>query len=123
MKPFLHGKLSVKKYGGKLEDYQALHDFLDSPKMCHPDLRHRAILHSSFGCYLVERIFGTVAVNSDGKQYSPRDVAEDHILQDVGTIPTVSDYLNHLPMLDWLGGPKRETRKMKLTADGIEIVD
>lgn len=121
MKPRLHGKVSAKKFGGREEDYQDIHDFIDSTKMCHPDMRHRAMLHNSWGCYLVERIFGTYRVNSDGREYSPRDVAEQHVIDDCGFIPTVSDYLDHLPMLEWLGGPVRKTKKLSL--DGIEIVD
>jgi hypothetical protein len=106
MKPFLHGKVSVKKWGGCEEDYQAIHDFLDSSKACHPDMRHRAILHSSFGIYICEKIFGINISNSDGKLVSVRDIAEQHVLDDMGKIPTVSDYLNGMPMYDWLGGKK-----------------
>lgn len=107
MKPYLHGKVSVKKWGGKEEDYQAIHDFLDSSKACHPDMRHRAILHSSFGIYICEKVFGTYIVNSDGFKVQVRDIAERHVIDDMGRIPTVSDYLNGMPMYDWLGGPPR----------------
>lgn len=115
MKPWHHAKGSVKKFGGKEEDYMGIHDFLDSSKAHYPDMRHRAILHSSFGIYLAERVFGTNIRNSDDKLVSVRDIAEKHVIDDMGTIPTVQDYLQHLPMLDWLGGPKRKpTRKVDL---------
>jgi hypothetical protein len=52
-------------------------------------------------------VFGTYIVNSDGEMVSVRDVAEQHIIEDMGRIPTVSEYLEHLPMLEWLGGQKR----------------
>ena len=110
MKPYLHGLVSVKKWGGKPEDYQAVHDFLDSSKACHPDMRHRAILHSSFGCFIAEKVFGVNITNSDGKLVSVRDIAEQHIIDDMGTIPTVSDYLNEMPLYDWLGGRKKEKK-------------
>jgi hypothetical protein len=48
MKPFIHAKNSARKYGGVPEDYQAVHDFFDSTKAALPDIRHRALLHSSF---------------------------------------------------------------------------
>lgn len=118
MKPFLHGKVSAKRFGGTEEDYQDIHDFIDQTKIAHPDMRHRAILHNSFGCYLVERVFGVKRMNSAGREYSPRDVAEQHIIDDMGRIPTVSDYLDGMPMYEWLGGPKRTTKTMKL-----DIVD
>ena len=117
MKPFLHGKNSARKFGGKPEDYQKIHDFIDSSKAHVPDMRHRAILHSSFGIYITEQIFGTYIVNSEGKKVSTRDIAEHHILEDMGTIPTVQDYLKHMPMLNWLGGPKRKFKKTKELVD------
>lgn len=111
MKPYLHGRVSVKKFGGKEEDYQKIHDFIDSSKMCHPDVRHRAILHSSFGIYVCEQVFGTYIVNSDGRKVQVRDIAEQHVIDDMGRIPTVSDYLKGMPMYSWLGGPKRRPQK------------
>jgi hypothetical protein len=108
VKPYLHGLVSVKKWGGKPEDYQEIHDFLDSPKSAHPDMRHRALLHNSFGCFIAERVFGVNITNSDGKLISVRDIAEQHIIDDMGTIPTVSQYLDGMPFYDWLGGRKKE---------------
>lgn len=110
MKPHLHGLVSVKKFGGKSEDYQSIHDFIDSSKAHFPDMRHRAILHSSFGIYITEMIFGVTLINSDGRTVSVRDIAEQHVLDDMGKIPTVQDYLAGMPMYDWLGGPKTMVR-------------
>ena len=112
MKPYLHGKVSAKKFGGKPEDYQEIHDFLDSSKACFPDMRHRAILHSSFGIFICEKVFGINIENSDGKLVSVRDVAEQHVIDDMGFIPTVENYLKDMPMYSWLGG--RRKRKTKL---------
>ena len=127
MKPWEHAKHSVKRWGGTMEDYMPIHDFLDSSKAHFPDMRHRALLHSSFGIYIAERVFGT---NITLKQYttregnhnitymdrkvSVRDIAEAHVLQDMGTIPTVQDYLEGMPMYNWLGGKKRERTTIKL---------
>jgi hypothetical protein len=117
MKPYFHGKVSVKKFGGCEADYQAIHDFLDSSKAHFPDMRHRALLHSSFGIYIAEMVFGTFITNSDGKKVQVRDIAEQHVLDDMGRIPTVQDYLQHMPLLDWLGGPKRKPKR------SIDLVD
>lgn len=114
MKPYLHGKVSAKKFGGKPEDYQAIHDFIDSSKSAFPDMRHRAIFHNSLGCYVAERIFGINITNSDGKLVSVRDVVEQHIIDDMGRIPTLSDYLNGMPFYEWLGGPKKTVTKIPL---------
>lgn len=112
MKPYLHGLVSAKKFGGVPEDYQEIHDFLDSPKSAHPDMRHRAILHSSFGCFIAERVFGINITNSDNQLVSVRDIVEQHIIDDMGRIPTVSDYLDEMPFYSWLGGKKKETREI-----------
>lgn len=108
MKPFLHAKSSAHKYGGDPADYLDIHDFMDSTKSALPDVRHRVVLHSAFGCFIIEKAFGTTRTNSAGKTYSPRDVAEDHIIEDLGTIPTLEKWLEGMPIADWMGGPKRK---------------
>lgn len=107
MKPYEHGKVSVRKWGGKIEDYQAIHDFIDSSKSSFPDMRHRAILHSSFGIYVTEKVFGINIKNSNDRLVSVRDIAEQHVIDDMGRIPTVQDYLEGMPFYDWLGGKKK----------------
>ena len=111
MKPMLHGLLSVKKYGGKVEDYQEIHDFFDSTKAAFPDVRHRAILHNAFGIYLAERVFGVSITNSDGVVVQVRDIGEDHVLQDLGTIPTLGDYLKNMDIQPWMGGKVKKRKR------------
>lgn len=106
MKPYTHAKNSVRKHGGRPEDYLPIHDLLDSPKAAHADVRHRAILHNSMGPFICERVFGTNITNSDGKLVSVRDIAEEHIVEDLGRIPSVSDYLDGMPHYPWLAGDK-----------------
>lgn len=112
VKPLIHAKVSVKKYGGKVEDYMPIHDFIDSSKVAVPDIRHRAMLHSAWGVYLVERVFGTHFKNSDGKDVSTRDIAEEHVQQDLGFIPTLEDWLNTMPIEGWMSGTMKRTRVM-----------
>lgn len=107
MKPYEHAKNSVQRWGGKPEDYLPIHDFLDSSKAAFPDMRHRAILHNSFGCFVAERLFGHNITITGGKLVSVRDIAEKHILEDMGFIPTLQDYLAGMPFYDWLGGSKK----------------
>lgn len=108
MKPFIHAKSSAKKFGGIMEDYLDIHDFMDSSKAHIPDVRHRALFHSSFGCYIVEQMFGTTRINSAGKEYSTRDIAEQHIIEDLGFIPTVQDYFKNMTLETWMGGPSKK---------------
>lgn len=114
MKPYLHGKVSARKWGGVPEDYQEIHDFLDSSKASFPDMRHRAILHSSFGIFICEKVFGINIENSDGKLVSVRDIAEQHVIDDMGRIPTVQDYLEGMPMYSWLGGKHKRKTKLNI---------
>lgn len=70
-------------------------------------MRHRAVLHSAFGIYITERVFGTFITLGNGRVVQVRDIAEQHVIDDMGTIPTLEDYLRGMPFYDWLGGPKR----------------
>ena len=108
MKPLIHAKISVKQHGGKIEDYMPIHDFIDSSKIAVPDVRHRAMLHSSWGIYMVSKVFGEIFTNSDGKQISTRDIAEEHVIQDLGFIPTMEDWLNTMPIQGWMSGTKKK---------------
>jgi hypothetical protein len=110
MKPFLHSRTAVKRWGGKPEDYQAINDFIDHSKSAIADVRHRAILHSAFGCYLVEQVFGTTITNSDHVEVSTRDIAEEHIKEDLGFIPTAEHWLKNMRIEPWMGGEKKYKR-------------
>jgi hypothetical protein len=110
LKPHIHARSSARKFGGEADDYLDIHDFMDSTKASLPDVRHRAILHSAFGCYIVEKVFGTTRLNSDGRSYSTRDIAEQHCLEDLGTIPTIEKWLQNMPMEQWMGGPAKSKK-------------
>lgn len=115
MKPHLHANLSAKKFGGDPNDYMDIHEFIDSSKIAVPDMRHRALLHSSWGVYLVARIFGDLRVNSQGKTYSTRDIAEEHIQQDLGFIPTVEHWLNNMTIQPWMSGTERRRKSQQFS--------
>lgn len=106
MNTLYHTKSSVHKWGGSLDDYFPIHDFLDSTKSAMPDVRHRALLHNSFGIFLVEKVFGHFIVNSKGRQVPVREIAERHIIEDLGFIPTPQDWLKciSLKAVPWAGG-------------------
>ena len=123
MKPFQHARISAKKYGGCAEDYQHLHDFFDSSKQTMADMRHRAILHLAFGIFLLERVFGTTITNSSGKKVCVRDIGEDHVIQDLGFIPSVERWLKNLPIEDWMLGSRCKTQGEKFIAYNEEKID
>ena len=113
MNPYIHAKNSAKKYGGSWESYLHVHQFMDSAKAHIPDIRHRLILHNSFGIALAEQVCGDVEVvgegdnrkvvrvpyirNSEGTVVFIRDIAQDHVREDMGnTIPTLIELWSFL---------------------------
>lgn len=121
MKPLTHAQISVKKYGGRIEDYMEIHTFFDTSKATLADVRHRAILHSAFGCFLVEKVFGPYIKNSDNKNISTRQLAEDHIVDDLGFIPTVEKWLKNLPLEPWMDGRAKKIRTFRKNPNGDVI--
>lgn len=91
--PYNHSISSSKRWGGTPADYQRIHDWMDSSKAHYADWRHRAVLHNSFGIYLAEQVFGTTITISTGKQVPVRLIAEQHVREDLGWIPTVADWM------------------------------
>lgn len=105
MKPLVHSRNSVRRYGGQVEDYLPLHNWMDSTKSAYADFGHRAILHNTFGIFLGEQLFGTYLVNSDGKQVNVRDILEMHVKEDcAGRIPTIEDWMKSLTPEPWMLG-------------------
>lgn len=134
MKPLNHAKISVKKFGGKIEDYIDIHNWFDSTKQHIADAKHRMVLHNSFGIFLCEQVFGEIIstkngfkkmpyiTNSDNKQISVRDIAEQHVIDDLGHIPSLEKCMEGLPMHDWAAGGKI-TKRIHLDVNKIMIVD
>ena len=114
MKPIIHAKIHAKKFGGVPEDYLAVNEFMDSSKMAIGDNRHRAILHHSFGTFIAERVFGTTLTNSYCKAVAIREIAEQHIIEDMGFIPSVQDYLENMSYMPWMHGNGRPHSQQKL---------
>lgn len=105
--PLVHAERSAKKWGGTAQDYLALHQWFDATKGHLPDNRHRMLLHNSFGLLLAEQVFGPSLQNSDGRRVFNRDLAVQHILEDLGFIPTVVECLGELPIRPWMAGSRQ----------------
>jgi hypothetical protein len=116
-KPYIHAISSAKRYGGKPEDYEEIHNFLDCSKSSFSDNRHRALTHQSFFIgTILERIHFSNSgpmtpdnrfpyiMNSDGKKVFVRDIGEQHVLEDFKNrfIPSAADFLNELEFKDWM---------------------
>lgn len=114
MKPFLHARSSVRKFGGQPSDYIAIHEKMDSSKSAHATMKHRLVFHSAFGVYLIADIFGSSLVNSDNHEVSVRDIAELHVIEDLGKIPSLDDWLEGLPLQSWMGNPIKHSRTFNI---------
>jgi predicted nucleotide-binding protein (sugar kinase/HSP70/actin superfamily) len=94
--PVHHAISSVKNWGGKLEDYIAIHNWFDDTKAYHPDFRHRVIRHHSLGIKECIEKFGDYIVNSDNKKVPVKLIGEQHVKEDCGYVPSLSDWLINL---------------------------
>lgn len=121
MKPIVHARNSVTKFGGKWEDYIAIHEEMDSSKSSHASVAHRVIFHTSFGIFLVEKIFGRFIINSEAKEVSVRDIAEQHVMEDLGFIPSLDDFTKHISIQPWMVGVEREVEPPQINLK--EILD
>ena len=51
---------------------------------------------------MAERIFGHTITTSNGKNIPTRWVAEQHILEDMGFIPSMQDWLSNIQAQEWM---------------------
>ena len=114
-KPLIHARNSAKRFGGTADDYLPIHDKMDSTKMVHAEVSHRCVFHSSLGVFLIEELFGRTIVNSDGVEVSVRDVAEQHVVEDLGMIPSLSDWLHEMIIQPWMVGERSRDPAQKKT--------
>jgi hypothetical protein len=143
MNSWYHAKSSAKKWGGHPSQYIEIHEFIDSSKKIIGDVRHRSIYHHTEGVWLCQRIFGrTIQVGGRYavpqelnyltmdpepatapsfevvdygilREVPVRLIAELHIEQDLGWIPSPSDYIKNMELKQWMGGPVRKEQKME----------
>ena len=100
--PYHHAVSSAKKFGGIPEESLRFHDFLDASKSHMADFRHRALRHHSEGIFLLEEFFGTTTVLSTGRVLPVRFIGEQHVLEDLGRIPTLQDWLGRIQPESWM---------------------
>lgn len=100
--PYHHALSSVRRWGGRVDDYLPLHQWFDESKALLADYRHRALRHHAEGIFLAERLFGVTLTNSDGKAVPVRWVGEQHVKEDLGRIPAAVDWLRRIAPEPWM---------------------
>jgi hypothetical protein len=74
--PYHHALSSVKKWGGTVDDFIAVHAWFDASKEITADFRHRALRHHAEGIFMAETIFGPTVTLSTGRIIPTRWVGE-----------------------------------------------
>lgn len=118
--PFYHAQSSVRKYGGSINDYLPIHNWFDASKSHIGDVRHRALRHHSEGIFLCEQIFGVTILNSDGRSVPVRFIGEQHVVEDLGRIPTPSEWLSEMSIKPWMG-PRSKLQTSVGSSPGKDI--
>lgn len=100
--PYHHAVSSARRFGGTPADYLAIHDWFDGSKMILADFRHRALRHHAEGCFAAEVVFGTTITNSANRTVPVRLIGEQHILEDLGRIPSFADWVRCIRPEPWM---------------------
>lgn len=111
--PYHHSLSSVKKWGGEVDDYIQIHEWFDLTKSHHGDFRHRALRHHTLGIYECQKEFGLTVELSSGRSIPVRWVGEQHVTEDCGYIPSVSDWLNCVQPQPWMNKPRQLSRELE----------
>lgn len=142
--PHHHAISSARKWGGRPDDYLAVHQWFDETKGWMPDFRHRAIRHHSEGIFECEQKFGAAITLSTcakcgnpesdhpwrgsedvlipreclefrAKEIPVRWIGEQHVREDLGSIPTAADWLRRLSAEPWMNRSRRLSRELEQT--------
>lgn len=98
--PWHHSRSSALTHGGEPDEYLPLHQFFDQSKGAWAESRHRAVLHSiDWGAERAEARFGALWVTSGGRAVPVRELARQHVLEDLGFAAALSDWLRLAPPL------------------------
>src|SRR5262249_22180786 len=102
-----------------ISDYLAIHEWFDASKAHLADLRHRALRHHTEGIFACEEVFGSTLTNSDGRIVPVRQIREQHVLEDLGRIPTAADWLRTIKVEPWM---LRKAKTLDEVTRGAEVL-
>jgi hypothetical protein len=114
--PYHHAVSSVRRWGGVWQDYHAFHAWFDESKGFMADVRHRALRHHAEGIMLAERIFGPVVKVTGGREVPTRFIGEQHVIEDLGRIPSMQDWFEHMTIQPWMQHARKLSRELELAA-------
>jgi|ERR1035437_4011304 hypothetical protein len=100
--PYHHAISSARKWGGEPDEYVPIHEWFDESKSHLADFRHRALRHHTEGIYMCQTIFGETLTLSTGRKVPVRWIAEAHVKEDLGRIPTMADWFRKIKPEAWM---------------------
>ena len=98
-----HALSSARKWGGTAEAYLPLHQWFDESKAITADFRHRALRHHAEGIFMLERFFGATITICTGRVIPVRLIGEQHVVEDLGFIPSFADWVRTIRPQPWMG--------------------
>jgi hypothetical protein len=113
--PYYHAVSSAKSFGGNPDDYIKVHEWFDRGKISQPDFRHRALSHHSQGIYDASALFGITIRISTGAEVPVRLIGEQHVMEDLGFVPSFQDWMDLLFAKRWM------SPRAKLLFDKFEL--
>lgn len=115
--PYHHAVSSTRRWGGQVYDYLPVHQWFDASKEMHGDFRHRALRHHAQGIFECERTFGaTITVHLDScrtREIPVRWIGEQHVTEDLGRIPSLSDWLRCIEPAPWMNRSRPLSRELE----------
>jgi hypothetical protein len=76
---------------------------IDESKAISADFRHRALRHHAEGIFMLERFFGATITISTSRVVPVRLIGEQHVIEDLGFIPSFADWLRSIRPQPWMG--------------------
>jgi hypothetical protein len=110
----MHAVSSAKKFGGSPEDYIDIHEWFDCTKQYTGDFTHRAMRHHAAGIQWCISVFGNTIRIDSNKKVPVKLIAEQHVIEDCGFIPTIQDWMSPIKEnpKDWMLKVKKKTTQV-----------
>ncbi|MDN5925594.1 MAG: hypothetical protein L0I29_00790 [Hyphomicrobiales bacterium] len=93
---------SAARFGGDPSAYLALHTWFLETRNWSAGPEHLVFRHHAFGIFEAEARFGPVIALGDGKAVPTRVVAERHVQQVLGRVPSATDFLRRIKGERWM---------------------
>ena len=98
-----HAHSSVNGFGGEMEDYLPIHEWMDRSRGGTSSILHRFLSHHTQGIQDCVSHFGSTITISTGRKVPTSLIAEQHIREDLdGFLPTMDDYIQMMTPSRWV---------------------